>query len=329
MLLSQKEEDELFERIPVMNYNGNIDENQNSQDKEKLDSISKKLNSLTNTNNNSIEQYNNETNIPTLNLPIQTNTTNLLPNKIKEIFVEKSIQIPEPVKLHKSIKSSQQNIQLQKIKGKQLQTNPCVRYVRSLPKKWKKYFTKETTEFNFTSLNETCNNFLLILFILQVHHVELYKTLNIKSLKVLLTHFYNEYIQKDNSNKVKIANKWTNQNKEEFSQRLLKNETMDIGTIIQDETYTLTEIDIFLIAYKTKTPIIVYKQSKKSIKTLRLITKENEKYYYFIRIGQKNNLNLNNFKRNTLINIEERLTDIMREEISKNIIQTFDDYLYI
>ena len=104
---------------------------------------------------------------------------------------------------------------------------------------------------------------------------------------------------------------------------------MDIGTIIQDETYTLTEIDIFLIAYKTKTPIIVYKQSKKSIKTLRLITKENEKYYYFIRIGQKNNLNLNNFKRNTLINIEERLTDIMREEISKNIIQTFDDYLYI
>ena len=146
---------------------------------------------------------------------------------------------------------------------------------------------------------------------------------------MLLTHFYNEYIQKDNSNKVKIANKWANQNKEEFSQRLLKNETMDIGTIIQDETYTLTEIDIFLIAYKTKTPIVVYKQSKKSIKTLRLITKENEKYYYFIRIGQKNNLNLNNFKRNTLINIEERLTDIMREEISKNIIQTFDDYLYI
>ena len=329
MLLSQKEEDELFERIPDINYNGNIDENQNSQDKEKLDSISKKLNSLTNTNNNSIEQYNNETNIPRLKLPIQNNTSNVLPNKIKEIFVEKSIQIPEPLKLHKSIKSSQQNIQLQKIKGKQLQTNPCVRYVRSLPKKWKKYFTKETTEFNFTSLNEKCNNFLLILFILQVHHVDLYKTLNIKSLKVLLTHFYNEYIQKDNSNKVKIANKWRNQNKEEFSQRLLKNETMDIGTIIQDETYTLTEIDIFLIAYKTKTPIVVYKQSKKSIKTLRLITKENEKYYYFIRIGQKNNLNLNNFKRNTLINIEERLTDIMREEITKNIIQTFDDYLYI
>ena len=97
---------------------------------------------------------------------------------------------------------------------------------------------------------------------------------------MLLTHFYNEYIQKDNSNKVKIANKWANQNKEEFSQRLLKNETMDIGTIIQDETYTLTEIDIFLIAYKTKTPIVVYKQSKKSIKTLRLITKENEKYYF-------------------------------------------------
>ena len=91
----------------------------------------------------------------------------------------------------------------------------------------------------------------------------------------------------------------------------------------------LVLIDIFLIAYKTKTPIVVYKQSKKSIKTLRLITKENEKYYYFIRIGQKNNLNLNNFKRNTLINIEERLTDIMREEISKNIIQTFDDYFYI
>ena len=250
-----------------------------------------------------------------------------IPNNIKEIFIEKSKVIPEEPKLQKSIKSSYQLIKLKKIKGKQLQENPCVKYVRSLPKKWKKFFIKETTEFNFTSLNENCNNFLLILFILQIHHLDLYKNLTIKSLKVLLTHFYQEYLDSDKKNRIKIAKKWSEQSKEDFSVRLLNNE--DIGNIIQNETYTLSEIDIFLIAYKTKTPIIVYKQSKKSVNSLRIIRKKDEKYYYFIRIGQKNNLNLNNYKRNTLINIDKRLTQQMKEEINKNIIQTFDDYLYI
>ena len=319
------QEEENFDIQPKLNYNADVDESQKSIDKNKLNNIELELNSVSNNNE---EQLNNDENTFLPNTKLQISNENKeIPNKIKQIFVEKSVKLPEPPKLIKVVKSSQKNIKLEKIKGKQLQENQCVKYVRSLPKKWQKFFIKETTEFNFTTLNENCNNFLLILFILQVHHLNLYKDLNIKSLKVLLTHFYNEYIQENSANKIKIANKWTNQNKASFSKQLLNNE--DIGTIIQNETYTLTEIDIFLIAYKTKTPIIVYKQSKKSIKTLRLITKEDEKHYYFIRIGQKNNLNLNNFKRNTLISIDERLSDRMIEEINKNIIQTFDDYLYL
>ena len=117
---------------------------------------------------------------------------------------------------------------------------------------------------------------------------------------------------------------------------------ISIDDIIQDSTYPLSEIDICLIMWNMKIPIVLYFAAKKSVKCIRFNThQEGKKHFFYVRLstGKKlgGKMNLNKIGRNPLINIynkdglsEPRLTtrNDFIEKITSNTFDDFDSYLY-
>ena len=183
-------------------------------------------------------------------------------------------------------------------------------------------------------------NYLIMTYILKLYQPELYNGITINQLKTLLIAFYKEYII-HNQKKMKIIQKWKKQHKKKEAKMLASGTPID--AIIQDSTYPLSEMDICLIMWNMKIPIVLYFAAKKSVKCIRFNThQEGKKHFFYVRLstGKKlgGKMNLNKIGRNPLINIynnisglrEERLENRKDfiEKITSNTLEDFDSYLY-
>ena len=183
-------------------------------------------------------------------------------------------------------------------------------------------------------------NYLIMTYILKLYQPELYNGITINQLKTLLIAFYKEYII-HNQKKMKIIQKWKKQHKKKEAKMLASGTPID--AIIQDSTYPLSEMDICLIMWNMKIPIVLYLAAKKSVKCIRFNThQEGKKHFFYVRLstGKKlgGKMNLNKIGRNPLINIynnisglrEERLENRKDfiEKITSNTLEDFDSYLY-
>ena len=107
---------------------------------------------------------------------------------------------------------------------------------------------------------------------------------------------------------------------------MLKTKNIDI--IIYEPTYILTEIDVCIISWFIKVPIIFYFQSKNNVKCFRFDNqKEEKKNFFFIRMS-RGKFNLNKIGRNPYIHIDA-LKNNMKEDIIKGTLYSFEDYLTI
>ena len=246
--------------------------------------------------------------------------------KLKQIFITKEARLPVP-----KIRNTTLSNQTETFKTYQLKNNSCTE-TRSITRKWKKFFPPLTTEFSFLKDTNQCN-YLMMLFVLKIYQPELFKDLDIFGLKTLLVQFYSEHL-KDPFLKTKILNKFKNQQKKKES-LLLKSNT-PIDTIIHNETYQLSEIDICLIMWHIKIPIVIYFQSKKSVRCFRFSNSREKNKHFFIRIGNGDKrgyqFNLNKIKLNPLIDLDSlkkhTLLNIdMKQEIINNTLHDFTEYL--
>ena len=270
--------------------------------------------------------------------PIQTNTITEkipIPSFLNKIFIDKNKILPKP------IKRNDEHIKVfYKSQDKNLREthSDCTQSV-SLTKKWKSYFPKLTTEFTLINMDDLKCNYLIMTYILKLYQPELYQKITINHLKTLLIEFYKEYTSHTQKKK-KIIQKWKKQHKKEQA-KLLASDT-PIDTIIQDSTYPLSEMDICLIMWNMKIPMVLYFAAKKSVKCIRFNThQEGKKHFFYVRLstGQKlgGKMNLNKIGRNPLINLYnttglegERLANRndFIEKITSNTLVNFDSYLY-
>jgi hypothetical protein len=258
-----------------------------------------------------------------------------IPSFLNKIFIHKNKELPKP------LKRGEESIKIfNKTQDKNLREahSDCTQSV-SLTKKWKNYFPKLTTEFTLINMDNVKCNYLIMTYILKLYQPELYQKITINHLKTLLIEFYKEYTN-DTQKKKKIIQKWKKQHKKEQAKLLASN--TPIETIIQDSTYPLSEMDICLIMWNMKIPMVLYFAAKKTVKCIRFNThQEGKKHFFYVRLstGKKlgGKMNLNKIGRNPLINIYnkegaegERLSNRndFIEKIQSNTLTDFDSYLY-
>ena len=80
-----------------------------------------------------------------------------------------------------------------------------------------------------------------------------------------------------------ILLKWKNEGKLAYS-KLIKNKGVTFDEIILGEDYFITTIDIVILMYFYKIPIILLYQQKNKIKTMTLVDSD---YYMYIKVKSK------------------------------------------
>ena len=259
-------------------------------------------------------------------LKLKINNKSIL-NKLKTKNIpEENVSIADHKQINQEIRTA--------LKDKCLKIN-------YLTKKMMDYFPKNTITFNFTKKISECNYYLLI-YILKTYNNELFGNFKIKDIKDLLIKYYKPYFE-NNSFIKQIFNKWIIQGKSNFIKDFYR-KNVNIDTIINDELYFLSEIDILLIAYNMKIPIIVYYHSKtnqgENDKNIKLInfTKPSEKQNYFFvkssfikipddKTNKKHNilyLTQHNKKLYLPFNI---LKEPLKKEINNVIFSSMNEYL--
>ena len=127
-----------------------------------------------------------------------------------------------------------------------------------------------------------------------------------------------------------IIQKWKKQNK--LAESKLLSKTVNISTIIHNETYPFTIIDMCLFMWHIRIPIILLGESKKSIRTMRFQHSEvKHNTFFFVRIGRlKKNFTFNLSKQTQgriKIGLSQLKTDEIRKSIEENTLNNFEDYL--
>ena len=141
--------------------------------------------------------------------------------------------------------------------------------------KWKRLLPKGTKRFRIKLSDDFSCNFLLLIYILKDFDKK-YKYHKISDIKRMLIRSYNKL----ESQKDTVLEKWTKENKKDFAKKIKKGESFE--SIILSPNYFISTIDIVVIMYFYKLPIVLLYQQKGSSFTLSM---RNEKtYYYFIKL---------------------------------------------
>ena len=141
-----------------------------------------------------------------------------------------------------------------------------------LTKKWKLYFPKGTKTFRIQTDNITCNYYMIIQ-ILKDYKME-YGEHTILDVKYMLIETYKNY----DKFRQFILQKWEIEKPREH--RLFTN---SFESIIMNETYPLTQVDVALLIYNYHLPITILNQSKENIKMIKGI-KHSEDYSYYLKL---------------------------------------------
>ena len=132
----------------------------------------------------------------------------------------------------------------------------------------------------------------------------------------MLIKYYKPYFNENNVSK--IFNKWSIQGKANFIKSYYMENTT-IETIINDENYFLSEIDILLISYNMKIPVIIYYHSKSSdVNNIKLIHFTEPTY---INDDPLNSDNKYFFIKSSFLNIkDEKVDPILNKKVKQNIL---------
>ena len=243
--------------------------------------------------------------------------------KIKEIFVTSD----EPIQVKSDSLSDDKRKLRSKIETKYLRTHECAESER-LTLKWRKVFPKGTTEFSFGFDKPNCN-FYILMHILKIHNRDLFHNINIYSIKIMLINFYKYYIRNPGL-RAKIIRIWKDQYKTQSADKL--NKGTSIESIIHDESYYLSEIDVCLLMSHMHIPIILYLNSHKQFTPISFKSPSEFNVFYFIRISNskekaKNKMFMNVFKNKTLFSFDELKDDEIEPIVKDSQFIDFKDYM--
>ena len=183
--------------------------------------------------------------------------------------------------------------------------------VAYLTKKWKLYFPKGTKTFRIQTNNINCNYYMLIQ-ILKDYKME-YGEYTILDVKHMLIDTYKNY---DNFRQF-ILQKWEIEKPREH--RLFTN---SFESIIMNETYPLTQVDVVLLIYNYHLPITILNQSKDNIKMIKGI-KHLEDYSYYLKLQGMDQFMLFIYDKITYKLYDKDLSDDFKKQMYQTVFSTY------
>ena len=201
----------------------------------------------------------------------------------------------------------------------------------ALTRVWKKHFPKRSSEFTFKNEMVNCN-YLILIYILRTYNNDIFRYVNIYSIKLLLYRFY-EPLMKNKSNRNKIYKKWKQENKKELVEQHKKGTSLD--AILMSETYHFTVSDLCLFVYELKIPVVIYFQTKRkttngdpTFKTVHFDENNEENDTFFFVRYSRNKFHLNTCEKRIQIQTSE-LSDAFKQDLKTNTVEDFEHYLQI
>ena len=175
-------------------------------------------------------------------------------------------------------------------------------------------------------------NFNLLIFILKMHNFNRFQSVTIDSIKTTLIKYYEDVIfnckvtgksdMKKQCLKM-LEKKWKNEGKGFID---LKNTSIE--TIIKNEGYILTNVDLLLYAYMKNIPIVIYYESKGQVKMTNFKKNNEKRFYYLVYYSSRtNDFYLTTHAKKLRFDLDE-----LGEQISKPLIdkahEDFYSYLF-
>jgi hypothetical protein len=180
-----------------------------------------------------------------------------------------------------------------------------------LTNKWKQYFPKGTKTFRIETDNITCNYYMIIQ-ILKDFKME-YGEHTILDVKHMLIDSYKKYDQYRQF----ILQKWEVEKPREH--RLFTN---SFETIIMNETYPLTQVDVALLMYSYDLPISIINQSKINIKMIKRIN-HSEDYSYYLKLKGKDEFMLFIYDKITYKLYDKDLDESFKKNMTRTVLTTY------
>jgi hypothetical protein len=180
-----------------------------------------------------------------------------------------------------------------------------------LTNKWKQYFPKGTKTFRIETDNITCNYYMIIQ-ILKDFKME-YGEHTILDVKHMLIDSYKKYDQYRQF----ILQKWEVEKPREH--RLF---TTSFETIIMNETYPLTQVDVALLMYNYDLPISIINQSKINIKMIKRIN-HSEDYSYYLKLKGKDEFMLFIYDKITYKLYDKDLDESFKKNMTRTVLTTY------
>jgi hypothetical protein len=144
---------------------------------------------------------------------------------------------------------------------------------------WKRVFPKKSREIIFKNNSTNCTFYILNYIFQDKHNVPI----SVQKIKELISIGYKELLPKYKDAIYKILKK---QGKKFIMEKVEdKNKSVDLDTIVLTEEYYLTDIDIWVFAYKAKMQICLFSKNKlkglnENLEWLILNKQYNEKHYF-------------------------------------------------
>ena len=230
--------------------------------------------------------------------------------KIPEVKVEPQalpqvLPLPEPQALPTPVKELTKKIERP---GKDWEKCFVVVY---LTNKWKQYFPKGTKTFRIETDNITCNYYMIIQ-ILRDYKME-YGEHTILDVKHMLVESYKKY----DTYRQFILKKW-----EIEKPRERKLFTNSFESIIMNETYPLTQVDVALLMYNYDLPLSIINQSKLNIKMIKRIN-HSEDYSYYLKLKGKDEFMLFIYDKITYKLYDKDLDESFKKNMARTVLTTY------
>tara|TARA_Y100000389_G_C17333548_1_gene449401 strand:- start:315 stop:905 length:591 start_codon:yes stop_codon:yes gene_type:complete len=192
-------------------------------------------------------------------------------------------------------------------------------------------FPKRSKWLVFNKKMNNCN-FNLLIFILKTHNYNKFQNITIDSIKNSLIKYYEEVIFNCNiPNKTDMKSrclkmlerKWKNEGKGFID---LKNASIE--TIVKNESYVLTNVDIMLYSYMKSIPIVIYYESKGQVKLTNFKKNNENGFYYLVYYSSRtNDLYVTTHSKNLGFELGE-LGDGISKPLTEKAHEDFYSYLF-
>ena len=181
-----------------------------------------------------------------------------------------------------------------KMARKKIKDENCIN-VKYLTDYWKDHFPKNTSMFRFDH-NVTECHFLLVKFVMKDFDFDRFRNVTNADIKQTLIEEYTRLFNHSDRKVLDgVSDRWKKEEKEDL---LRIQNASSIESIIMNETYKLTEMDVCILFNYHKIPTIILHQSrgKEKINMVAFADSLTHGFYYFIRITNQKLMYLASFK---------------------------------